>query len=285
MESNVSKEPALAADPGPDQAKIDLETPTPMPLSAIVVFDIDGVVREVSGSYLRALADTVEYFTQGAYRPTLAAVDRLKAEGLWNNDWDASQELVYRFFEKQGLPRSALALDYADLVDFFQARYRGQNWDGYIQDEPLLLRADYLKDLTAAQIGWGFFSGATRGSATYVLEARLGLQSPVLIAMEDAPGKPDPTGLIAAVAQLTAKTTAATTVPALYVGDTVADLQTVERARELQPTRTWIGVGIIPPHVDDRNLYREQLQKAGAALVLDQVEQLTASEVLGLIKE
>ena len=65
---------------------------------AIAVFDIDGVLRDVSGSYQRALADTVEKFTDGQYRPTDDEIDTLKGEGLWNNDWEASQELVYRFF-------------------------------------------------------------------------------------------------------------------------------------------------------------------------------------------
>ena len=35
-------------------------------LIMIIVFDIDGVIRDVSGSYRRALADTVEYFTNNA---------------------------------------------------------------------------------------------------------------------------------------------------------------------------------------------------------------------------
>ena len=70
------------------------------PTSAtIVVFDIDGVVRDVSGSYRRAIADTVEYFTTQAYRPTPLDIDQLKSEGVWNNDWEASQELIYRYFE------------------------------------------------------------------------------------------------------------------------------------------------------------------------------------------
>ncbi|MCY7320529.1 MAG: TIGR01548 family HAD-type hydrolase, partial [Phormidesmis sp. CAN_BIN36] len=167
-------------------------------LRAIVVFDIDGVVRDVAGSYRRALADTVEQFTQDAYRPTSQEIDTLKSEGTWNNDWEASQELVYRYFEAQGTRRSLLALSYQELVTFFQSKYRGtdsEHWTGYICQEPLLLEPAYLDSLTQAGIGWGFFSGATRASANYVLEKRLGLQSPVLIAMEDAPGKPNPAGL------------------------------------------------------------------------------------------
>jgi HAD superfamily phosphatase len=250
---------------------------------AIAVFDIDGVARDVAGSYLRALADTVEQFTDGRFRPTLEQVDNLKAEGLWNNDWEASQELIYRFFEQQGQDRAGLRLDYQALVDFFQHRYRGTDWTGYIRDEPLLLSAAYLESLTAAGVGWGFFSGATRASATYVLEERLGLRSPVLVAMEDAPGKPDPTGLLAALNQLLEP--AGANLPVFYVGDTVADMQTVKRARAIAPKFTWRGVGIIPPHVTSRSAYAQQLIEAGAAIVLEAVEQFTASTIQDLIQK
>ena len=137
-------------------------------MNAIVVFDIDGVVRDVSCSYRRAIADTVEYFTANAYRPTSVDIDLLKSEGVWNNDWEASQELIYRYFEAQGRSRQQLQLDYKDIVAFFQARYRGtdpEKFTGYICDEPLLLQPSYLEQLTLAGMRWGFFSGATRDSA------------------------------------------------------------------------------------------------------------------------
>jgi HAD superfamily phosphatase len=255
---------------------------------AIVVFDIDGVVRDVGGSYRRALADTVEQFTNAAYRPTPLDIDQLKSEGIWNNDWEASQELIYRYFESQGQPREQLKLDYKTIVAFFQSRYRGpdpNHFTGYICDEPLLLSSDYLQQLTQAGIPWGFFSGATRGSATYILEKRLGLQSPVLIAMEDAPGKPDPTGLFATLDKLENGQSNTTVI---YVGDTVADMYTVVKARELQPHRPWIGVGVLPPHVletaERSQAYSETLQKAGAAVVLRNVEQLNPAKVEELLQ-
>jgi HAD superfamily phosphatase len=254
---------------------------------AIVVFDIDGVIRDVGGSYRRALADTVEQFTQGNYRPSIADIDTLKAEGLWNNDWEASRELIYRYFEAQGQARSQL--DYAELVAFFQSRYRGSEpdrWTGYICDEPLLLQPTYLEKLTQAGMNWGFFSGATRGSASYVLEKRLKLESPLLVAMEDAPGKPDPTGLLAVVRQLEADRHPGT--PVLYVGDTVADMQTVINARQLHPHRDWIGVGIVPPHAQTPSdycaAYTALLQTAGAAIVFSNVEQLTPTQIEKLVK-
>ena len=258
---------------------------------AIVVFDIDGVVRDVGGSYRRALADTVEHFTAGVYRPTQTDIDKLKSEGIWNNDWEASQELIYRYFEAQGQVRSQVQVNYEALVTFFQSHYRGpdpQNWTGYICDEPLLLQPSYLEQLSAAGIPWGFFSGATRASAAYVLERRLGLQSPVLIAMEDAPGKPDPTGLLATVRQLEQRHPLLdTATPVLYVGDTVADIYTVQHARSLYPNRCWIGVGILPPHVQDtlerRDAYANTLKAAGAAAIFSNIEQLSPVEIQELL--
>ncbi len=265
---------------------------------AIVVFDIDGVVRDVGGSYRRAIADTVEHFTNGAVRPSSEELDQLKSEGIWNNDWQASQELVYRYFEGQGQARSHLNLDYDRLVAFFQSRYQGsdpENWTGYICTEPLLLQPGYLQQLSTAGIVWGFFSGAPRAEAAYLLTRRLGIQSPVLVGMEDAPGKPDPTGLFAAVFQLEKLHQIDTSTPVIYVGDTVADLWTVEKARtlghalsvSLAPQRHWIAVGILPPHVQEtserRDAYRATLLAAGADAIFSNVQELTSAKVEELV--
>ncbi len=271
-----------------------------MMINAIAIFDIDGVVRDVGGSYRRALADTVEHFTQGGMRPSAGAIDALKAEGLWNNDWEASQELIYRYFEAQGQPRAqdcaqpdaGVLLNYDEIVAFFQGRYRGKDpvhWNGYICDEPLLMSAEYGRSLTAAGIPWGFFSGATTASARYVLERRIGLQSPILVAMEDAPGKPDPTGLFMALERLETQAVAPTTMnaPVIYVGDTVADMYTVVQARQRRSDRPWIAVGILPPHVQDggttQTAYGESLQRAGAEIVLNHIEALTPARIAQLV--
>lgn len=267
---------------------------------AIVVFDIDGVIRDVGGSYRRALADTVEHFTNGAYRPSQWDIDALKTEGIWNNDWEASQELLYRYFETQGRSRSVseresrpvaakdpIKLDYDELVAFFQSRYRGTDplhWTGYICQEPLLLQPIYLDQLTQAGIRWGFFSGATNGSARYILEQRLGLQSPVLVAMEDAPGKPDPTGLLQTVHLLGGSNST----PVLYIGDTVADMRTIANARQAQPDRRWVAVGVLPPHVQETDAHREAytatLRQSGAQVVYGNVQELTVRAIEQLVR-
>lgn len=255
-------------------------------LQAIAVFDIDGVIRDVGQSYRRALADTVEAFTDGQFRPTMADIDAIKAEGSWNNDWLASQEFVYRFWESQERSRAELALNYDELVLFFQQRYRGPNpedpnsWTGYICDEPLLVDRAYFEQLTAAQTGWGFFSGATPASANFVLTQRVGLIDPVLVAMNDAPEKPDPTGLQMVVDRLEP---AGLQLPVIYAGDTAADMQTVLNARKIAPDRRWIAVGILPPHalVDSatRDRYTATLKANGADVVLSSVMELTGDRI------
>jgi HAD superfamily phosphatase len=254
-------------------------------MSAIVVFDIDGVIRDVGGSYRLALADTVEHFTDGSYRPTATRIDELKEEGIWNNDWEASQELIYRYFEQRGQNRSASNFDYQKIVAYFQTKYRGTdsiNWNGYICNEPLLATPEYFDSLTTANIPWGFFSGATKGSADYVLKRRLGLNEPVLVAMDDAPGKPNPQGLFMAVEQLVTKMpTIDDKMPLIYVGDTVADMYTIGKARTTETKRQLFAVGIIPPHVQSDRIeaYTASLSQAGANIVLNNVKDLTPESI------
>jgi HAD superfamily phosphatase len=219
-------------------------------------------------------------------------IDRLKSEGIWNNDWEASRELIYRYFVGQNQPRDQLNLNYEEMIKYFQSRYLGpdpQQWTGYICHEPLLCHPGYFEQLTQAGIIWGFFSGATRAEALYVLQGKLGMDQPALVAMEDAPGKPDPTGLLQVTQQLIQQHQANETTPVIYLGDTVADLYTVEKAQQQQPQRTWIGVGVLPPHVQTteqrRQAYGSNLQQAGAKLVLNNIEALTPTQINGLIEQ
>jgi len=254
---------------------------------AIVVFDIDGVVRNVGGSYRRAIMDTVEHYTEGAYRPSSSDIDSIKAEGIWNNDWKLSQEMAERYWEVQGKSRGELGLDYDAIVEFFQVKYRGPEsapFTGYIKDEPLLMSQAYLESLTAADLGWGFFSGATRGSAVFVLEQRLGLQEPLLVAMGEAADKPEPAGLFQVSETLAA---GAAGLPVIYAGDTVADMHTIRNARLQQPQGRWYAVGVLPPHVQETEARAEAyvavLKEAGADVVVRNIEELNAEMVDWLI--
>ncbi|MCC5626420.1 TIGR01548 family HAD-type hydrolase, partial [Nostoc sp. CHAB 5715] len=73
----------------------------------------------------------------------------------------------------------------------------------------------------------------------------------------------------------------------VYVGDTVADMYTVEKAQALDSSRSWIGVGVLPPHVQETsargNAYAETLLAAGAVVVLSNVQELTPRQIQELV--
>ncbi|QVL54351.1 MAG: TIGR01548 family HAD-type hydrolase [Cyanobium sp. M30B3] len=245
----------------------------------MVLFDIDGVIRDVGGSYRRALAETVRHYS--GWRPDAATIDSLKAEGRWNNDWEASLELLRR----RGLGASGQpplpAFD--ALVEVFSGFYFGgdpagdpADWTGFIGSEPLLVEPPFFSGLTAAGISWGFVSGAEPPSARYVLEQRLGLLNPPLIAMGDAPDKPDPIGLLTLADQLVRDRGGpglGTGAPAVaYLGDTVADVLTVMQARRRCPEQRFVALAVAPPHLHGdeaaRGAYEAKLREAGADRIL-----------------
>ena len=226
----------------------------------------------MAGSYRRALQDTVCHYC--GWTPSAEDIDQLKGEGAWNNDWDASLELLRR--------HGTTVPERDALIDVFSGFYFGgdpegdpNGWSGFIGDEPLLVSPDFFKALSSADVRWGFVSGAEPPSARYVLTQRLGLQDPPLIAMGDAPDKPDPTGLIRLAMQL-----ANGDHPQLiaYLGDTVADINTVVQAKTKRPELPWLSLGVTPPHVQDRAAYQQRLLNAGADQILD-----TTTDALKLI--
>jgi HAD superfamily phosphatase len=244
----------------------------------VLLFDIDGVIRDVGGSYRRAIVETVHHYS--GVRPAPEAIDGLKAEGCWNNDWEASLELLRRGSAGAALPA------FNELVQVFNGFYFGGDpdgdpaaWCGFIGDEPLLVEPAFFAALTAADVAWGFVSGAEPPSARFVLQRRLGLSDPPLIAMGDAPDKPDPTGFLRLAGALLAPSGLGPDAPPVaYLGDTVADVLTVQRARQQTPGQRFLALGVAPPHLqraeasERRGPYEVQLRQAGADAVLPATE-------------
>ncbi len=246
-------------------------------MRGFLLFDIDGVIRDVSQSYRLAIKETVFHFI--GWRPNSEAIDELKAEGNWNNDWYLSLELINRRKKAKGLSNELPAQD--KLIDVFSNFYFGGDpngittqWKGFILNEPLLVEKSFFEELSLKGFSWGFLSGAEPPSAKFVLEKRLGLKNPPLIAMGEAPEKPDPTGLIILATKLAGETLGKEVGPVTYLGDTVADVLTVMNARKENPSQRFISFGIAPPHLQqegkdsDRITYEEKLREAGADKIL-----------------
>ena len=236
------------------------------------------MIRDVAGSYRRAIVETVRHFS--GWAPQSAVIDALKGEGRWNNDWHASMELLRRH-GTDPLP------GWDRLVAVFSDHYFGGDpegdpalWSGFIGSEPLLVDAPFFVALSGRRIAWGFVSGAEPPSARFVLEQRLGLAAPPLIAMGQAPDKPDPTGLLALAASLAGTPLGAGAPPVAYLGDTVADVETVRQARARVPGQRFEALAVAPPHLQepgrqaDRQRYEAQLRQAGADRVLGSTRQV-----------
>ena len=65
----------------------------------LILFDIDGVIRSVENSYRLSLKKTVYKFS--GWEPSYIDIDNAKNEGIWNNDWDLSLELIKRHIKKK----------------------------------------------------------------------------------------------------------------------------------------------------------------------------------------
>ena len=57
----------------------------------IIVFDMDGVLVEVSESYRATIVETVKLFTGETIAREL--IQEYKNQGGWNNDWALSQKI------------------------------------------------------------------------------------------------------------------------------------------------------------------------------------------------
>ena len=248
-----------------------------MNLKGIVLFDIDGVIRDVSSSYRKAIQETVSYFTQ--WSPSISDIDLLKEEGCWNNDWEASLELIKRYQLK--LSRANTIPDLKKVIRVFNSFYFGgdpegnpSQWGGFIKNETLLAKKELFERLDSQGIRWGFVSGAEAPSAQFVINKRLGLNKAPLIAMGDAPDKPNPIGLIRLATQLAGQKLGEGIVPIAYLGDTVADVLTIINARKIIPSQTFISLAIAPPHLHSKSLiqarekYEYRLKESGADIII-----------------
>ena len=249
----------------------------------LILFDIDGVIRSVENSYRLSLKKTVYKFS--GWEPSFMDIDNAKNEGIWNNDWDLSLEFIRRFKKKENLNFKLPQRE--EIVKCFEEFYFGGDpnkdskyWSGFITNEELLVDKKFFDLLESNGIIWGFVSGAEPASAKFILEKRLGLKSPPLISMGDAPDKPDPKGFINLSKKLLGDKLGSSNIPIAYVGDTIADINTVMNAKKEIPSQKFISIGIAPPHLhsksrlNERYSYEKNLQDAGADLILNSINEL-----------
>jgi len=80
-----------------------------------IIFDMDGVLVDVSESYREAIRETVHLYTGEWIEKEL--IQEYKNEGGWNNDWALSQRII--------LDRSGKDIPYDEVVRTFQTVFFG----------------------------------------------------------------------------------------------------------------------------------------------------------------
>lgn len=215
-----------------------------------LLFDLDGVLADVSRSYRSAILATAASF--GA--PTSPErVRALKARGAANDDWAVTRELI---------AEAGLEVAYERVRARFEDVYQGaEGRPGLWREEtPLVPRATLAR--WAARLPLGIVTGRPRADAERFLET-FGLRElfACVVAREDAPLKPDPAGVRRALVELGVEA-------AWMLGDTPDDVRAA-RAAGVVP------LGVLPPGAADAELERA-LFAAGAARVLDTTQRLDA---------
>ncbi|MBW2730952.1 MAG: TIGR01548 family HAD-type hydrolase [Deltaproteobacteria bacterium] len=211
-----------------------------------LLFDMDGVLADVSRSYRQAVQATAK-----SYGVTVdgAMVDMAKRAGNANDDWQLTQRLIA---EHGGLQHP---LD--EVTARFEALYQGSgDQPGLRQEETLIPSRSLLSEL-AARLPLAIVTGRPRADAERFLEEQQ-LQETfrVVICREDGPLKPDPTVVRLACEKLGVS-------QAWMIGDTPDD---VRAAREADV----VPMGILAPG----DTSADALWAAGASRVLTNLDEL-----------
>jgi HAD superfamily hydrolase (TIGR01548 family) len=214
--------------------------------SQVLVFDMDGVLVDVTDSYRETIVRTVEHFTgQTISRET---IQDYKNQGGWNNDWALSQKICHDL---------GIDIPYATIVDYFNWLFLEQ---GLIHRERWLPR-DGLLDRLSKKFELAIFTGRTTQEAEITLN-REGLRDRFLLvtANDVEKEKPAPDGLLK-IAELRPSK------KLLYVGDTVDDARCA-RAAEVP------FVGIAAEQSPRRAELLELFRTEGAIQVLKDINEI-----------
>jgi HAD superfamily hydrolase (TIGR01548 family) len=218
----------------------------------IIIFDVDGVLVDVRGSFHKTVLETVRFFT--GKQVTARELHRWKNQSGFNDDWKLSTTWVQSLGGK---------FEYPQVKSKFVEIYWGQNGDGNVRREKWLLPRATLRRL-AALAELALFTGRVREEIDYTLD-RCHVRDffRTIVTVEDVKRpKPDPEGLLRILkGREPAK--------ALYLGDNIDDAISSHSA----------GipfVGVLPRNSTARSSRIAFLRKFGAKTVLGDVGELEA---------
>ncbi|CAM9218715.1 unnamed protein product [Scytosiphon promiscuus] len=197
-----------------------------MPLNSLL-FDMDGVLAEVSRSYRQAIVETAAAF---GVTVTLAQITEAKIKGGSNNDWKLTLSLIK---DELSAPPSLEA-----VTAKFEDLYQGKEGAPGLKDVETLIPAKGVLEELARRLpmGMAIVTGRPRSDCEYFLQKHgLAHLFKAACCMEDGPAKPDPFPVTRAAELLGVdpKDTA-------LVGDTPDDILAAVKAGAA-------GIGVLTP--------------------------------------
>lgn len=180
----------------------------------LVIFDVDGVLVDVRGSFHKSILDTVHFFT--GKRPAYAEIHQWKNRTGYNDDWRLTTDWVASL---------GPAVPYETVKARFQKFYWGTRArPGNVARERWLITHKRL-DRWSKRAELALFTGRTRRELHYTLK---GTNADKIfhrsVTMDDVrKGKPDPEGLRLLLDGAAKR-------DALYLGDNIDDALSAKRA-------------------------------------------------------
>lgn len=217
----------------------------------LIIFDVDGVLVDVHGSFHKSIVDTVHFFT--GKRPQYAEIHQWKNRSGYNDDWRLTTDWVASL---------GPAVPYEVVKAQFQKFYWGtRTRPGNVARERWLITHKRL-ERWSRRAELALFTGRTRRELRHTIKGthaeRIFHRS---VTMDDVKrGKPDPEGL-RLLLDGSAKR------DALYLGDNIDDALSAKRA----------GVpflGVLPHGSDAHKARATKLRELGALEILHSVRDL-----------
>jgi HAD superfamily phosphatase len=213
----------------------------------ILVFDMDGVLVDVTASYRETIARTVEHFTGASIAPE--RIQEYKNEGGWNDDWKLSHHIVNS---------AGIDVPFDDVKAYFQKLFLGDGSDGLMRREQWVARPGVLERLNQG-FQFALFTGRPKAEARMTLDRFApGIEFAPIVGMYEVRNqKPAPDGLL----QIRE---ASPGCDLYYVGDSVDDAQCAQSA----------GVPFIGVAAPSNPLYLDLVflfQAAGAYAIVDDI--------------
>jgi HAD superfamily phosphatase len=219
-------------------------------MKPLLIFDMDGVLVDVTESYRETIAQTVKHFT--GVDLTREEIQDYKNQGGWNDDWKLTHHLI---------TAAGQEIPFETARDYFQSIFLGNGEGGLILREEWVARPGVLEELNR-QFRFAVFTGRPKVEAELTLHRFAGgvVFHPVIGMYDVENRKPHPEGLLRILEADPGR-------KVYYVGDTVDDARS---ARAAQVPFIGIAAPSNPRYIDLVFLFQEE----GAFAIIDDINVL-----------